>query len=471
MPRRIIPVASGKGGVGKTTFAVNFALGLARTAPTVLVDLDTGTSSVRGVIQVPVDKDLYHFKRGSASLAECITPLDQQHDPHGEFRQFGFIAGPRHFMDDVSNPSPDFRRALAEGINHLPAEYVVLDLRAGLDPSVLDFLPFTNSGILVFTPHHPAATLAAADIVKAILFRSLRILFREDSPLYALAGLERYRNLVLDLLVRVEDVYDPALANLDSFLAELTEAFGRHPIVEVLADLLDSFRVHYVLNMFNGVEESFNSAVVPMIDSLAQNVSSRVNLTQLGWVVEDGRVQEANRNGYPILLDRRDRPPAASLAVDRVAAELRALESSFLGLRRPSRPPLPAPASAPPAPPAKDDLLGGQLESLRRMYTDRRRDTVRENFNYMVFRALNMMGDHAATTEFGATAIATPEQMQRWFLRRQGIGAALAPGPVAAAEASDGQSAEAAVGGEPQPESAGGADHAGSDLDRTPVAE
>ena len=42
-------------------------------------------------------------------------------------------------------------------INDLPASYVVLDLRAGLDASVLDFMPHSNSGVLVFTPHHPAA--------------------------------------------------------------------------------------------------------------------------------------------------------------------------------------------------------------------------------------------------------------------------------------------------------------------------
>jgi MinD-like ATPase involved in chromosome partitioning or flagellar assembly len=75
MLRRIIPVASGKGGVGKTTFAINFALALSRSAPTVLVDLDTGSSSVRNTLQVPIARDLYHFHRRSAPLVECITGL------------------------------------------------------------------------------------------------------------------------------------------------------------------------------------------------------------------------------------------------------------------------------------------------------------------------------------------------------------------------------------------------------------
>jgi len=420
--RRIIPVASGKGGVGKTTFAVNFALGLARSAPTILVDLDTGTSSVRSVLNVPIERDLYHFKRQQIPLAQCITRLDDAHDPRREFKNFGFIASPKHFIEDLANPTPEFRRRLALEIGQLPAEYVVLDLRAGLDPNVIDFLPFTNSGVLVFTPHHPAATASAADLVKAILFRSLRILFAKDSPFYQRDGMARYERFVHDLLDRVEDVYDPELPNLDAFVLQLEEAFGRHPILEVITEMLESFRVHYVLNMFNGVEQSFHTAIKPMVETLASTVSSRLNLTQLGWVVQDDQVYESNRSGYPILLDRPAKavPVKAAPTPDRVAAQLEELESSFLGLKRaaPARR-APAAQAAPRSAPQADDVLSGQLDSLRVMFNDRRKDTPKDNFLYMVYRALHLMGAHMAPTEFGETSIATPEQLQRWFLRRQ----------------------------------------------------
>ena len=73
MARRIIPISSGKGGVGKTTLALNYALSLARHGRTLLIDLDTGTSSVRNCLDITFERDLYHFFKRGARLADCVT--------------------------------------------------------------------------------------------------------------------------------------------------------------------------------------------------------------------------------------------------------------------------------------------------------------------------------------------------------------------------------------------------------------
>ena len=165
------------------------------------------------------------------------------------------MAGPLHLIEEITNFGPEKKARLSAAINELPADYVVLDMKAGLDANVVDFLPWSNSGILVFTPHLPSATLAASDIVKAILFRKLRIVFSPSSPFYEQVKDPRTTTLLVnELLDEVEDVYEDGLPNLDAFLVDLAAALGPHPVLDQVARTVEYFRVHYVLNSFNGVD-------------------------------------------------------------------------------------------------------------------------------------------------------------------------------------------------------------------------
>ncbi len=405
LDKRIIPVSSGKGGVGKTTIALNYALALSKHGPTILIDLDTGTSSLRTCIDTPVERDLYHFFKKGVRLADCVTTLDARLDPKGQYRSFGFIASPKHLIEDITNFARGRREQLIEAINGLSASFVVLDLRAGLDPSVIEFLPYSNSGILIFTPYHPAATLAAADIVKAILFRKLRVLFAAESPVYSdLGGLTPA--FVNDLIDRVEDVYDSSVHNLDAFVADLQHALGDHPVSRAVAAAVDTFVVHYVLNRFDGVKSSYETAVKPFVESLADNVSAHMTILNLGWIPESEKINESNMKRIPAILQpeakaKAQAPNAAQAALERLAA-----------LHLPRRTPRPEKPRVPSAvKSATTPYLDAQLEGLRRMYDDIRGVDLRENFAYVTARSLHVLKSRR-TSDFGDTRLFKTADLQ-----------------------------------------------------------
>ena len=395
---RILTISSGKGGVGKTAFAINFALKLSEYGKTLLLDLDTGTSSIRNTLKIPIKRDLYHFFRKGYSLDHCVSTLDNRLDPNNRFSNFGVIAGPKRMIDEITNLNERRRYHLIDAINSLNFKYVVLDLKAGLDANVIDFLPYSNTGIIIFTPHLPAATMAASDLVKAVLFKKLRNIFSAGSPIFAEIGMGGdFYYQINELINIVEDVYDEEFDNLDAFLVWLNEKLGDHRVVRLIANTVEYFRTYFVLNMFNETKESYEKAIQPFVENIVQYVSSRINIINLGCVINSPKMHEANCNGIPVLLyddifkekEKESRPMIK-------------FKELWKGLRYEKRGKVKIPSEY--KKPDPDDQLSRQLYILKEIYTQTKDVTIEQNFDYIIERTLFLLQGRRVS-DFGDTRL------------------------------------------------------------------
>jgi MinD-like ATPase involved in chromosome partitioning or flagellar assembly len=402
---RIIPVSSGKGGVGKTTFAMNYALALSRTHKTVLIDLDTGTSSLRNCLDSPVRKDLYHFLKKNAQLNECLSPLGQKLDPDGVFDNFSFIAAPKNFIYDVVNFSTDVKLRLIEGINGIDADFVILDVKAGIDYNVIEFLPFTNTGILLFTPKNKAATVTASEMTKAILFRMIRLIFQSTEVLSNHfpnidANDTKLFNELIDL---VEDGYDEQLKSLDDFLLMIADEFPDKRFVHLLRHAIEHFRVYFVLNMFDSIEESTETVIKPFVENIYSTVSDKVIIHNLGWIVRSEEIYHSTVNAVPYEIANHYKKRKAEKRKMQKDKDLR----SLLGLE-----------------PAKkhrkkvktentSEEVNHQVDLLKKMYMSGAGNDPATNLSFITDRTLNI--SQSSVHRFGMRKIYTNEHFLEKF--------------------------------------------------------
>lgn len=156
---RIITVASGKGGVGKTNVSVNMALAYARLGKKVIVmDADLGLANVNVMLNMIPKFNLYHVIRKQKTMSEII--LDTEYG-------IQIVAGASGFSK-IANLSEDERQNFIDELDSLSnADIIIIDTSAGVSNNVLAFVAAADDAVIVTTPE-PTAITDAYGIIKII---------------------------------------------------------------------------------------------------------------------------------------------------------------------------------------------------------------------------------------------------------------------------------------------------------------
>jgi flagellar biosynthesis protein FlhG len=157
---RLVAVASGKGGVGRTWFSLTLAQALGQRRARVLVlDADLGLANADIQLGHLPEHDLANVLGGETTFAKAITPI-----PDGGFDLLagrsgsGALAGADH---------PTVDAILAEINAATGYDVIILDLSAGLDDTVRRMAALADTVLLIIT-EDPASLTDAYAVLKLL---------------------------------------------------------------------------------------------------------------------------------------------------------------------------------------------------------------------------------------------------------------------------------------------------------------
>jgi flagellar biosynthesis protein FlhG len=173
---RIIPVASGKGGVGKSLVSANLGVAFAQAGQKVVVaDLDLGASNLHLVLG-------HHApKKGIGTFLSHTRSNFEDVIAETDVPGLRFIPGDTE-IPGLANLKASQLKALVKQLIALQdeADILILDLGAGTHQSILDFFLLSGKGVVVSSPA-VTAVLNAYVFLKNAVYRLMFTSFGKSS--------------------------------------------------------------------------------------------------------------------------------------------------------------------------------------------------------------------------------------------------------------------------------------------------
>lgn len=160
----ILPVASGKGGVGKSAVSVNLSVSLAQKGKKVILcDFDFGGANLHTLL------GLKNNQAGMGNfICRQVASMESLLQETG-IENLQFIAGDCLFPG-TANMDFFMKKKIMKELAQLPADYIILDLGGGSAYNTLDFFLLTYNPLLVTTPEI-TSIMNAYSFLKGAVFR------------------------------------------------------------------------------------------------------------------------------------------------------------------------------------------------------------------------------------------------------------------------------------------------------------
>lgn len=291
---RIVSIASGKGGVGKSVVAANLALLLAKKGlRVVLADLDIGGADSHilfGLLNPPLTLTDFLSRR-----VERLEDIAQVLPIHAGLR---IIPGTGDTLA-TANMTYSKKKRLIRHFQEIQADVIVVDIGAGTSYHALDFFLMADHHLAVATPD-PTSVLDLYRFIKlAAIRRVLSSFLARDAMAEALSDRD---------FSSVEEVLD---------VAGKTDEVGRG----IAEATLRTFQPALILNRVSG-RSRVN--VLQLRKLLKEYVGG--DLLLLGEIPDDPAMERAVRSYLPVV--ESDPASPAAVALGRVADALLPLLST-----------------------------------------------------------------------------------------------------------------------------------------------
>lgn len=165
--KRVVAVASGKGGVGKTNLVINLGIALAKKGKKVLIlDADLGMANIDVLMDISPRYNLQHLLSGQKSLADIIVEGPNQ---------IKIVPGGSG-ISELADITDEKRGRLISGFIEIEnqSDITLIDTGAGISKNVLSFILAAKEALIITTPE-PTAITDAYGLIKVINQRNIDI--------------------------------------------------------------------------------------------------------------------------------------------------------------------------------------------------------------------------------------------------------------------------------------------------------